>query len=54
MPVEKIDSEGFHTIIRNQHIIFEFIIESYTKELDQIKDLIIYKEKQLNFLQKEI
>lgn len=54
MPISKIDSIGIHTTLNNQPIIFEFIIEPYTKELDQIKDLVNLKEKQINFLQKEI
>lgn len=52
MPIDKIDSIGIYTTISNQSIVFEFITESYTKELNHIKDLVNFKEKQLNFLQK--
>ena len=53
MPIDKIDSAGIHTTINNQSIVLELIIEPYTKKLDHIKDLVNFKEKQLNFLQKE-
>ena len=54
MPISKVDSIGIHTTVSNQPIIFEFITEPYTKELDHIRDLVIFKEKQINFLQTEI
>ena len=50
MPISKIDFIGIHTTLNNQPIIFEFIIEPYTKELDQIKDQVNFREKQTNFL----
>ncbi|XP_028059089.1 uncharacterized protein LOC114262873 [Camellia sinensis] len=54
MPITKIDTIGIHTEIDNQIIIFEFITSPYTKELDQISDLMSLKQNQINFLQKEI
>ena len=54
MPITKIDPIGIHTTINNQPLIFEFITELYTKELDQIRDLVTFKEKQINFLQTKI
>lgn len=52
MPIQKIDQTGIYSQIQGRSVIFEFITEPYTKELDQIRDLITFKEKQINFLQK--
>ncbi|HEX8017342.1 MAG TPA: reverse transcriptase family protein [Flavobacterium sp.] len=54
MPISKIDTLGIHTTLNNRHIVFEFITEPYTKELNQVKHMIYSKEKQINFIQKEI
>ena len=54
MPIQKIDSTGFYSLLQGKSVIFEFITQPYTKELDQIRDFISVKQNQINLIQKEV
>ena len=54
MPIQKIDQTGSYSQLQGKSVIFEFITQPYTKELDQIRDLVTFKQNQINFLQKEV
>ena len=49
-PIDRIDSTGIHTTLKGQQITYKFITSPQTKELDELKTHLIFKEKQLNFL----
>ena len=54
MPIDKIDSSGIYITIQNQSISFKFITPPRYKLINELNNSIILKEKQLNYLQKEI
>ncbi|CAL5369382.1 unnamed protein product [Camellia sinensis] len=54
MPIQKIDQTGIYSQLQGKSVIFEFITQPYTKELDQIRDLVTFKQNQINLLQKEV
>ena len=54
MPIEKVDSSGISSIVQNQSIVFRFITQPNHKLINKLKDQIILKEQQINFLLKKI
>ena len=54
MPIDKVDSSGIYNTVQNQSISFKFITPSRYKLINELNNGIILKEKQLNYLQKEI
>ena len=53
-PISRIDYEGISTTLKGQKIVFRFITSPQTKELDELKTHLLFKEKQLNFLKQEV
>ena len=54
MPIDKIDSTGISSTIQVQNIIFKIIMQPNKKLINELKDQKFMKERQINFLQKEI
>jgi hypothetical protein len=54
MPIVNIDQNGITTFIKDQKIVFEFITDPQTRMLNEVKDILLKKEKQLCFLKEEI
>ncbi|CAJ2643632.1 unnamed protein product [Trifolium pratense] len=54
MPIVNIDQKGITTFINDQKITFEFITDPQTRMLNEVKDILLKKEKQLCFLKEEI
>uniref|UniRef100_A0A7N0TRA8 Uncharacterized protein n=1 Tax=Kalanchoe fedtschenkoi TaxID=63787 RepID=A0A7N0TRA8_KALFE len=52
-PVTHIDDEYFEVTFKNQKVHFQFITEPQTKILNEIKDIILQKYNQINFLKSE-
>lgn len=54
MPIQKIDSDGISTIIDGKEILFQFITDPQTRMINEVKDIVLRKEKQLCFIKEEI
>ena len=54
MTIQKIDTTRISTSIQGQNIHFNFITDPKTRTIHKLKDFLACKEKQMNFLQKEI
>ena len=54
MPLQRIDHTGIYCTYDNQDLTFEFIQEPKSRLINEIKNLIHLKEKQLNFLKEDI
>uniref|UniRef100_A0A7N0UH36 DUF7746 domain-containing protein n=1 Tax=Kalanchoe fedtschenkoi TaxID=63787 RepID=A0A7N0UH36_KALFE len=52
-PITHIDDKYFEGTFQNQKVHFQFITEPQTKVLNEIKDIILQKYNQINFLKSE-
>uniref|UniRef100_A0A7N0ZWN0 Reverse transcriptase domain-containing protein n=1 Tax=Kalanchoe fedtschenkoi TaxID=63787 RepID=A0A7N0ZWN0_KALFE len=53
-PITHIDDKYFEGTFQNQKVHFQFITEPQTKVLNEIKDIILQKYSQINFLKSEV
>jgi hypothetical protein len=54
MPITNIDQKGITTFIKDKEITFEFISDPQTRMINEVKNLLLHKEKQICFLKEEI
>jgi hypothetical protein len=54
MPINKIDPTGIYSRVQDHEIIYPFVTDPETRIIQELQGFLQNKEKQLNFLQKEI